>query len=150
MAEIKNPNQGGSSNNNTSFLIMMVVMLGVFAGLQFYRSKKTQPLQPPTAQTARPQAVGAAPQSVPTGHTEAFNANAVQHPAAAALPAMAAAAEQTTTVENELYRVTFSNKGAEVRSWILKRFKDRYGAPAGPCQCGGGKAVRISDVVLHL
>ena len=134
MAEIKNPNQGasGGGTNNTSFLIMMVVMLGVFAGLQFYRSKKTQPLQPPTAQTqgGSPQSA-AAPQSAPTGHTAAFNANAVQQPAASAVaaPTIAASAEQTTTVENDLYRITFSNRGAEVRSWVLKKFKDRYGAP---------------------
>ena len=128
MAEIKNPNQGGSGSNS-SFLIMMVVMLGVFAGLQYYRSKKTQPLQPPTAQK-QTQDTGAAPQSQPTGSTAAFNAHAVQQPAAsAALPAVAAASEQTTIVENERYRITFSNKGAEVRSWVLKRFKDHYGAP---------------------
>ncbi len=136
MAEIKNPNQGGGGTSNTSFLVMMVVMLGVFAGLQFYRSKQKQPLQPPSAQTQT-----AAPQSGPTGQTAAFNANAVQQPAATAavgaksaqaapaVPAIAAAAEQTVTVENELYKITFSNKGAEVRSWILKRFHDRYGAP---------------------
>ena len=132
VAEIKNPNQGGSGSSNTSFLIMMVVMLGVFAGLQFYRSKKTQPLQPPTAQTqaGSPQSA-AAPQSAPTGHTAAFNANAVQQPAASAVaaPTIAATAEQTTTVENDLYRITFSNRGAEVRTWVLKKFKDRYGAP---------------------
>lgn len=137
MAEIKNPNQGGGGGTtNTSFLVMMVVMLGVFAGLQFYRSKQKQPLQPPTAQTQ-----SAAPQSGPSGQTAAFNANAVQQPATsaapgakaaaapAAIPAIAAAAEQTSIVENELYKITFSNKGAEVRSWILKRHKDRYGAP---------------------
>ncbi len=133
MPEIKNPNQGGSSNSsNTSFLIMMVVMLGVFAGLQFYRSKKTQPLQPPTAQTPAGSPQSAAPlQSAPTGHTAAFNATAMQQPAASAIaaPTIAASAEQATTVENDLYRITFSNRGAEVRSWVLKKFKDRYGAP---------------------
>jgi YidC/Oxa1 family membrane protein insertase len=126
VAEIKNPNQGGGSGtSNTSFLVMMVVMLGVFAGLQFYRSKQKQPLQPPTAQT---QTQSNTPQSAPTGHTAQFNANAVQQPAAAA-PAVAASAEATTVVENELYKITFSNRGAEVHSWILKKFHDRYGAP---------------------
>ncbi|SEB95808.1 membrane protein insertase YidC [Terriglobus roseus] len=126
MAEIKNPNQGGGGTSNTSFLVMMVVMLGVFAGLQFYRSKQKQPLQPPTTQTQ-----SSAPQSAPTGQTAQFNANAVQQPAASAtpVPAVAATAESTTTVENELYKITFSNRGAEVRSWILKKFHDRYGAP---------------------
>jgi YidC/Oxa1 family membrane protein insertase len=127
VAEIKNPNQGGGAGtSNTSFLVMMIVMLGVFAGLQFYRSKQKQPLQPPTAQT-QSAASGTAPQSGPTGQTAGFNANAVQQPAAG--PAVTASAESTTTVENELYKITFSNRGAEVRSWILKRFHDRYGQP---------------------
>jgi YidC/Oxa1 family membrane protein insertase len=132
VAEIKNPNQGGGGTSNTSFLVMMVVMLGVFAGLQFYRSKQKQPLQPPTAQSqTATQTQSAGPQSAPTGQTAQFNANAVQQPAATAAPAAAvtATAESTTTVENELYKITFSNRGAEVRSWILKKFHDRYGAP---------------------
>ena len=129
MAEIKNPNQGGGSGtSNTSFLVMMVVMLGVFAGLQFYQSKKKQPVQPPTTQTQAAQ-TGAAPQSGPTGQTAAFNANAVQAAGASALPAVVADGEQTTTVENELYKITFTNKGAEVRSWLLKKFHDRNGGP---------------------
>ncbi|AFL90523.1 membrane protein insertase, YidC/Oxa1 family, N-terminal domain protein [Terriglobus roseus DSM 18391] len=127
MAEIKNPNQGKGGTSNTSFLVMMVVMLGVFAGLQFYRSKQKQPLQPPTAQTQSQQS---APISAPTGSKASFNANAVKAPAAsAAADAIAASAEQTTTIENELYKITFSNRGAEVRSWILKKFKSRYGGP---------------------
>lgn len=127
VAEIKNPNQGGGgSQSNTTFLVMLVVMFGVFAGLQFYKSKQKQPLQPPTAQTQ----TANAPVSAPTGSKAAFNANAVQAPAAsAASNTVSAAAEQTTTIENELYKITFTNRGAEVRSWILKKFKSRYGAP---------------------
>jgi YidC/Oxa1 family membrane protein insertase len=32
-------------------------------------------------------------------------------------------AESTTIVENNLYRITFSNRGAQVTSWILKDYK---------------------------
>ena len=126
MAEIKNPNQGGGgSQSNSTFLIMLVVMFAVFAGLQFYKSRQKQPLQPPTAQQST-----SAPASAPTGSKAEFNANAVQAPAASgASNAVSAAAEQTTTIENELYKITFTNRGAEVRSWILKKFKSRYGAP---------------------
>jgi YidC/Oxa1 family membrane protein insertase len=35
-----------------------------------------------------------------------------------------AAAEGETVVENDLYRITFSNRGAQVKSWILKKFTD--------------------------
>jgi YidC/Oxa1 family membrane protein insertase len=129
VAEIKNPNQGGSSTSNTSFLVMMVVMLGVFAGLQFYRSKKTQPLESPKAQT-QGQTSATPPTPAPTaafGATPGKPASAVPTVPAAATPAVVAEAEGSIVVENELYKITFSNKGAEVRSWVLKRFHDRNG-----------------------
>jgi YidC/Oxa1 family membrane protein insertase len=45
------------------------------------------------------------------------------------VPAVAAVAESTTTVENELYRITFSNRGGHVTSWIVKNYKDSDGKP---------------------
>ena len=42
---------------------------------------------------------------------------------------VAAENESTTIVENELYRVTFSNHGAQVKSWILKKYKGDDGNP---------------------
>ncbi len=37
--------------------------------------------------------------------------------------------EETNVVETDLYRVGFSNRGAVVRSWVLKDYKDRQGKP---------------------
>ena len=37
--------------------------------------------------------------------------------------------ESETIVENELYRVQFSNRGAQVTSWILKKYTDEAGKP---------------------
>ncbi len=63
-------------------------------------------------------------------------------PAVAAVPAAAlpglpapaaaskqAASESETAVENDLYRITFSNRGAQVKSWVLKKFDDDRGKP---------------------
>ncbi len=131
MAEIRNPNQGGGGENR-SLLYMMLAMVVIFAGLQVYRSRKTEPLQKPTAQApsqkapANGQAGSAAQTATPTGSTSTFNAQAAQQ---SAVPAVVATAENSTTVENELYRIQFSNRGGEVRSWVLKGQKDRYGAP---------------------
>ena len=36
------------------------------------------------------------------------------------MPVVQASAESTTVIENELYRITFSNRGAQVTSWLLK------------------------------
>lgn len=41
----------------------------------------------------------------------------------------AADTEKTFIIETETYRVTFSNRGATVRSWILKNYLDNDGKP---------------------
>jgi YidC/Oxa1 family membrane protein insertase len=50
-------------------------------------------------------------------------------PRVPAVPSVEASAESTTIVENNLYRITFSNRGAQVTSWILKDYKDLDGKP---------------------
>lgn len=43
--------------------------------------------------------------------------------------AVNAAREQEFTVETDLYKVTFTNRGALVKSWVLKKYKDSRGRP---------------------
>jgi len=70
----------------------------------------------------------------------AKDAPGVQTPAAAAPEAPApvpvntpgqvqADQEETVVIDTDLHKVTFSNRGAVVRSWILKGFKDSKGKP---------------------
>ena len=40
-----------------------------------------------------------------------------------------AAAETETVIENDVYRITFTNRGAQVKSWILKKYDDDHGHP---------------------
>jgi YidC/Oxa1 family membrane protein insertase len=40
-----------------------------------------------------------------------------------------ASAEVETVVENSLYRIVFTNRGAQVKSWVLKKYKDEDGKP---------------------
>ncbi len=35
-----------------------------------------------------------------------------------------ASSEEETVIENDLYRITFTNRGAQVKSWVLKKFDD--------------------------
>ncbi len=37
--------------------------------------------------------------------------------------------ERETVVENDLYRITFTNRGGLVKSWILKKYFDEHGNP---------------------
>ena len=56
---------------------------------------------------------------------------AAPSPAESALSdgAVTAAAAQDYTLETDLYTVVFSNRGATVKSWTLKKFKDSKGNP---------------------
>jgi len=80
--------------------------------------KKYMP-QPP----AQPQQV-----SQPAPVTNASVAAAAPAPVAPSA-AQQAASESETVIENDLYRITFSNRGAQVKSWILKKFAADQGGP---------------------
>ena len=75
--------------------------------------------------------------------TAAVNAQPTQSPSDAPKPAPAAppaqvidlpgqvqaSQEEEVSIETDLYRVRFSNRGAVVRSWILKQYNDGTGRP---------------------
>ena len=48
------------------------------------------------------------------------------HPA---VPPLAAQAEETQAVDTNLFQITFSNRGAVIKSWLLKKYKAHSGAP---------------------
>ncbi|HEY5212895.1 MAG TPA: membrane protein insertase YidC, partial [Acidobacteriaceae bacterium] len=130
MPEFRNPNQGGSgggSQDNRSFLIMMIVMISVIFGLQYWHSQHNPPVAPPTS-TEAPAAPPATSTSTPPAATSAASAASATR-SVGNTPAVVAAEEATTVVENELYRITFSNRGGQVSSWILKKYKDSEGHP---------------------
>jgi YidC/Oxa1 family membrane protein insertase len=128
LAEFSNPNQQGGQDNK-SLVAMMVVFVAVLFGSYLYRAKMTpQTATPPAAPAATPQAPAQLPAAAPPA-TAAQPAVAARNPAAPVAPVVQAGAETTTVVENDLYRITFSNRGAQVTSWILKQFKDDQGKP---------------------
>jgi len=40
-----------------------------------------------------------------------------------------AASERETVIENDVYRIVFTNRGARVKSWVLKKYTDDKGGP---------------------
>jgi YidC/Oxa1 family membrane protein insertase len=133
LPEFKNPNQGGGggSQDNRSFLLMMIVALGVIFGLQYWRAQKNPALESPdhpvtTSTHANSAATTTAAPSVAPSSTSTT-------------PAVVAAAQASTIVENELYKITFSNQGGQVTSWILKKYKDNSGHPLDMVHDGAAK-----------
>ena len=83
-----------------------------------------------------PQSQAPSPQTQNKPQAAPLPAPSNQVPAArAAVPVLnagatkQAASESETVVENDLYRITFTNRGAQVKSWILKKYHDDKGQP---------------------
>ena len=87
-----------------------------------YKKYFPQPTPPPQQTQTAPA------QSSTTPATAAVPASAVPTPAAGVTKQ--ASSETETVIENDLYRITFTNKGAQVKSWILKKFNND--AQTGP------------------
>jgi YidC/Oxa1 family membrane protein insertase len=77
-----------------------------------------------------PQATAPAPQTQGQAQTVPQAAITQAQAAQPAVPLLNAGAtkqatsEAETVVENDLYRITFTNRGAQVKSWVLKKFTD--------------------------
>ncbi len=124
MAEIQNPNQqgpGGGRDSN-SLLMFSALFLVVFLGLQYFRNKAI-----PTPAPAQHPATLSSSGALPAAGDSAAAALAANNDASP--NTVQAVAEQPIVVENELYRITFSNRGAQATSWILKKYKDDHGKP---------------------
>ena len=94
------------------FLVTFIAMLAFQPLLKKYFP---QPSTPP--QQTQPAPSPAPTQPAPTAATPAAPAIAVPTGVT-----KQASTESDTVIENDLYRITFTNKGAQVKSWILKKF----------------------------
>jgi YidC/Oxa1 family membrane protein insertase len=125
LAEFKNPNQQGGGQDSRSLFVMMFVMLAVFFGLSYYRQKKN----PQTVSPNNPAVTQQASQAAPPPPATAAPPTPAAGAQASATPAVQAQAESITVVENELYRIEFTNRGGQVKSWVLKQYKDSENKP---------------------
>ena len=136
MPEIHNPNLqsqgssggGGGGGDMRSLMGFMLLMLAAIIGYQYFFMKPKPEEQQPAhtqSQSGAPSAQSAV--SAP-GQPESAATPAPGKPAVAA-PQITASLETTITIENELYKIVFTNRGAQVKSWILKKYYDSAGKP---------------------
>ncbi len=113
MADYQNPQQEPGSERK---LLLVFILTFVVLIVSQTLLKKYMP-QPPAAE----------PQNKPAQAQPAVASSpAVPAPVAAPPPSTTvtkqASAETETVIENDLYKITFTNRGAQVKSWILKKF----------------------------
>ncbi|HXP44928.1 MAG TPA: membrane protein insertase YidC [Candidatus Acidoferrales bacterium] len=138
MADFKNPQQepGAEKRLLLVFLLTFVVLI-VFQPLL----KKYMPQAPVAPQKPSvPEQVAAAPA------VAAVTAPAARTPAAAI--GKQASSETETVIENDLYKITFTNRGAQVKSWILKKFDND--AQNGPLELVDNAAAQSYGQPLSL
>ena len=134
MPEIRNPNLqapggsgGGSGGDMRSMMAFFLLMLVVLLGYQyFFKPQQPEPAPATQAQSQPPQT---ASQPTAPGQPAQPQLAAGSAQAPAATPTVAAALETETTVENEQYKIVFTNRGAQVKHWILKKYSDTAGKP---------------------
>src|SRR5579862_4441126 len=92
------------------FVLTFVVMLAFQPLLKKYFP---QPVVAPTTQSQPAQVQPGAMAATTTAPVAGGSEN---------VATKQAASESETVIENDLYRITFTNRGAQVKSWILKKF----------------------------
>ena len=112
MAEIKNPQQEPGSERKLLIIFALTFLMIVIGQTVFFKNRQ-QPKPQETSSPSQPVASAAAPLAAAT----------------AAAPPKQAQAETETVVENNVYRIVFTNRGGQAKSWILKNYKDDKGQP---------------------
>jgi len=109
------------------FVLTFLVILLFQPVLKKYLPQESAPAK--QSQTQPPaQAPAAAAAASPPAPASSAPAPSRQSKKAPAVPAAEqASAETETVIENDLYRITFTNRGAQVKSWILKKFDNEQG-----------------------
>lgn len=102
-----------------AFILMGVVL---FVTPYFYKSSAPPPAKKSVPAAAKTEPAPAAAQPSPETPEK------TPPPETAAAP-VAGQKEETRIIDTDLFRITFSNRGAVVKSWLLKQYKAHSGAP---------------------
>lgn len=108
------------------FALTFLIILAAQPLLMKKLGTKEQPAasEEKSAQTATPPSLPPAATAVEKKKREA--SAGTERTSSAAIQA---SGETETVIESALYKITFTNRGAQVKSWVLKKFKDDKGRP---------------------
>jgi YidC/Oxa1 family membrane protein insertase len=144
LADFQNPQQDPGLERR--LLLVFALTFLVILALQPLLMKKVLPQKssgtekraaqpaPPAAKPPAPEPAAAVATKKPTrGRKGARPASE------APVPGKQAQQETITVVENDLYRIEFTNKGGQVKSWVLKKQTDDKGKPLDLVNADGAK-----------
>ena len=105
-------------------LTFLVIMLFQPLLKKYGPQPPAKPESSQAAQQNQPQSPASATNQTPT-HVSPVGAKTVP---TSATP-VEAASESETVIENDVYRIVFTNRGGRVKSWVLKKYTDDKGGP---------------------
>jgi YidC/Oxa1 family membrane protein insertase len=112
LADYQNPQQEPGADRRL-MLVLVLTFLGFIAFQALLKKYGPQPPATPQTQTQ--------PAPVPTAAAVPAVPSIASSPVINTVTKQASA-ETETIIENDLYKITFTNRGAQVKSWILKKF----------------------------
>jgi len=129
LAEFNNPQQEPGMERKL-LLVFALTFLVIMLFQPLLKKYGPQPPAKPESSQApvqnQAQLPAQLPPQLPTKPATANRAAGVKAAAAASVP-LQAASESETVIENDDYRIVFTNRGGRVRSWVLKKYTDDKG-----------------------
>jgi YidC/Oxa1 family membrane protein insertase len=127
LAEFKNPQQ--ESGNERQLLLVFVLTFVVMIVFQPLYKKYFPSPAPPPSPAATP-----GTQSTPATNPEPPRTNSASKGAL-----KQAQNESSLVIENDVYRITFSSRGAQVKSWVLKKYNNDNHQPLDLVNAGAAE-----------
>jgi len=121
LAEFQNPQQE-PGNERRLLIVFALTFLVIMLFQPLLKKYAPQPPEPkPEAVQSQNAQTGQAQVPSATGAVSASSGSV----SPAATPIKQASGESETVIENDLYRIVFTNRGGMVKSWVLKDYKDK-------------------------
>jgi YidC/Oxa1 family membrane protein insertase len=136
MPEYKNPQNEPGMDRNLLFVFLLMAVV-IFGSQLLFKKNAPQPPSAahPTQQPIQPGAASTPASSAPAAPSLAAAAQGSKTAVGKKSVPVAqqatrqASSESQIVVENDLYKITFTNRGAQAKSWVLKKFADDQGKP---------------------
>jgi len=129
LPEYRNPQQEPGGGGDKRMLMVFAVTFALIILFQVFLFKKP-PAQPPKSNENKPVQTSPSPAESNEKSPSPSEATAQTTTAAAQnTPVKVASSQSETVVENDVYRITFTNQGGVAKSWVLKKYKDEEGKP---------------------
>lgn len=131
MAESPNPLKPPKNEMEGQMKMLAVLLLvgGLLYAWQLFNPPPVTPVKAPETAAAKPGAEPAKPSTPASTAAAAAAAPAKPGGSAPAVEPVQATAEENVQIQTDLYAITFSNRGAVVKSWVLKKYKDLNNKP---------------------